>query len=359
MINLEISSISFNSVTIQSLDFTIWKASVLTPKHGCGSANQFQRPMGESLGPPKVGLIVVVQVYGEDRCQHTSSHILTEPDRSLKSVCFDQATKVLLSFTRFKYYITLPVMQIFQWLFKAADEPGSKDQEDKPKDLVPCKNDNRRSKSKKFKPVIFLCNKDIAKACFYSTIYLKKVDSSRTTHHHHHHQQQQPHSQTTVKMPKEGFVLVSHKSDSSKVSPLSEAQVAVSSANAYDHRQCSSSSNGTKDKKPKTMSRMKELLRWSASAKPEKGAKLSKKVDGRRLSISDSPKISLRWDVEKCSTISSVISGVSMASSSRNDESSNKLQVSLNSTAIHGLNHCSSGRENWITTDSEFVVLEL
>ncbi|KAK8541575.1 hypothetical protein V6N12_014204 [Hibiscus sabdariffa] len=155
-------------------------------------------------------------------------------------------------------------------------------------------------------------------------------------------------------MPKEGFVHVSHKSDSSKVSPLSEAQVAVSSANAYDHRQCSSS-NGTKDKKPKTMSRMKELLRWSASAKPEKGAKLRKKVDGRRLSISESPKISLRWDVEKCSTISSVISGVSMASSSRNDESANKLQVSLNSTVMHGLNHCSSGRENWITTDSELL----
>ncbi|KAK8611740.1 hypothetical protein V6N13_131783 [Hibiscus sabdariffa] len=77
MINLEISSISFNSVTIQSLDFTIWKASVLTPKHRCGSANQFQRPMGESLGPPKVGLIVVVQSLQE--CSVSACSLISLP----------------------------------------------------------------------------------------------------------------------------------------------------------------------------------------------------------------------------------------------------------------------------------------
>ncbi|KAE8679663.1 Gag protease polyprotein [Hibiscus syriacus] len=240
-------------------------------------------------------------------------------------------------------------MQIFQWLFKAADEQGvqnhttRKDKDDKPKDIVPSKNNNRRSKSKKFKQLIFLCINDIAKACFYSTIYLKKVDSSRSTHH----RQQQSHSQSIMKMKKEGFVVVSQKSDSSKVSPLSEAQVAVSS-----------STNEKKDKKSKPISHMKELLRWAASAKKEKGrGKMSKKVDGRRLSISESPKISFRWDAESCSSISSTISGISMTSSSRNGEAYNL--VSLNSTVIHGLNRCSSRRGNWITTDSEFVVLEL
>ncbi|XP_039021425.1 uncharacterized protein LOC120153577 [Hibiscus syriacus] len=155
-----------------------------------------------------------------------------------------------------------------------------------------------------------------------------------------------------MKMKKGGFIVANHKSDSSKVSPLSEAQVAISSTN--DHHQCGSS-NEKKDKKSKTMSRMKELLRWAASAKSEKGAKLNKKVDGRRLSMSESPKISLRLDVERCSTISSVISGVSMASST-NDEASCSV-VSLNSTVIHGLNRCSSRRGNWITTDSECKAL--
>ncbi|KAK8521748.1 hypothetical protein V6N13_021828 [Hibiscus sabdariffa] len=255
-------------------------------------------------------------------------------------------------------------MQIFQWLFKAADEPGvqncttSKDQEDKPEDIVPYKknNNNRRSKSKKFKPIIFLCNKDIAKACFYTSIYLKKVDSSSGTTHH----RQQPHSQAMMKMKKEGSVVVSHKSDSSRVSPLSEAQVAVSSStNAHGHLQQCSGSKEKKDKKPKTMSRMKELLRWAASsAKSEKGGgNLSKKVDSRRLSISESPKISLRWDTESCSSVSSAISGISMTCSSRNDEACNV--VSLNPTIIHGLNRCSGRRGNWITTDSECKALFL
>ncbi|KAK8650776.1 hypothetical protein V6N13_140402 [Hibiscus sabdariffa] len=255
-------------------------------------------------------------------------------------------------------------MQIFQWLFKAADEQGvpncttSKDQEDKPEGIIPNKknNNNRRSKSKKLKPIIFLCNKDIAKPCFYTSIYLKKVDSSSGTTHH----RQQPHSQAMMKMKmkKEGSVVVSHKSDSSRVSPLSEAQVAVSSStNARCHLQQCSGSKEKKDKKPKTMSRMKQLLRWAASsAKSEKGeGNLSKKVDGRRLSISESPKISLRWDVESCSSVSSAISGISVTCSSRNDEACNL--VSLNSTFIHGLNRCSGRRGNWITTDSECKAL--
>ncbi|KAJ4728520.1 Protein LAZY 1 like [Melia azedarach] len=126
-----------------------------------------------------------------------------------------------------------------------------------------------------------------------------------------------------------------------KVLPISDATtLPTSSANASSiNEQCSSSSRLDKDNKKlvkgdpnyktRTMSRMKELLRWASAAKSEKGGKfLGRKVlhfrnrgtlksvpDDDQLSI-ESPKISFRWDVESCSTTSSAYSGISMASSS-------------------------------------------
>ncbi|XVF32237.1 hypothetical protein REPUB_Repub17cG0064200 [Reevesia pubescens] len=261
------------------------------------------------------------------------------------------------------------MQQILQWFFKVAHEQGgqnketTKDQEDTPKDII-LSSHRRSSKSKKFKPFIFLCNKDAPKACFYSTIYLSRVRSS--------HRRQQ-HMNQSMKMKKEdiakGLVVV-NKSDSAthagnKILPLSVA--ALSSSSSTDDKY---SSNEKKDKlikadKTKTMSRMKELLRWAAAAKSEKGGKfIGRKVlqfrnrgalkavpDDDQLS-NESPKISFRWDVESCSTTtSSAFSGISVTSSLRNDQTCNI--VSLNSTPIHGLNRCSSRRGNWITTDSE------
>lgn len=83
-------------------------------------------------------------------------------------------------------------------------------------------------------------------------------------------------------MKKEGLD-VGHRTDSSKVTPLSEVAVSPSwMTNKIngDQHQCSNNKE-KKDgggNKPKTLSRMKELLRWAATGKAEKGGKLNQKV---------------------------------------------------------------------------------
>lgn len=71
--------------------------------------------------------------------------------------------------------------------------------------------------------------------------------------------------------------------------------------------------------------------------------------------LSDSPKISFRWDVESCSTTSSAYSAFSMASSTRNGQ--NKIATSALSLPPSESGYTPSTKGSWITTDSECMSL--
>lgn len=150
-----------------------------------------------------------------------------------------------------------------------------------------------------------------------------------------------------------------------KVLPISGAALSSSQCGNEEKKD-----QKAKSDKTKTLSKMKELLRWAAATKAEKGGKyISRKVLHFRNRATlksvpaddqlsnDSPKISFRWDVESCSTTSSsVYSALSIASSTRiNVEQNMNMPPSFNSTPIHDNDndHSTTKIGNWITTDSE------
>ncbi|TQD95980.1 hypothetical protein C1H46_018467 [Malus baccata] len=282
-------------------------------------------------------------------------------------------------------------MQLLQWLFGAKvgqerEEISSSsnknattnDQEAKPNYIIVFRRgsagvyrksskgvEESKSGSKKFKPFTFLCRKDVATACFNSTLQLKRLNSINRR------QGRQHWIQSMKIMKKEdiarGLGISSTKADSvnvsNKVLPVNDSTLSTSTRT---NEQCGlpEKKEQLKGDKTKTLSRMKELLRWAAAAKSDKGGKfIARKVKQFRnrgtlkavpdddQPSNDSPKISFRWDLESNSTTSSAYTALSTASSLKNDQIISL--PSLNSTKFQDPDHLEPKKGNWITSDSE------
>lgn len=110
-----------------------------------------------------------------------------------------------------------------------------------------------------------LRRKDIAADYFYSTIYLKRLGSTSRRKQRFVH---------CIKMKQQSLsrgLSFHRKADSAKVLPITDA--VVTHRNGKEQNASAEKKEKAKGDKIKTISKMKELIRWAAAAKSVKGGK--------------------------------------------------------------------------------------
>ncbi|XP_073105956.1 uncharacterized protein [Elaeis guineensis] len=277
-------------------------------------------------------------------------------------------------------------MQILRWMLKlprdhlgVASTRGRSNREPedelKPRDLVIYDRDGapqswkeeleeKEDEEENKRTFTILTRREDGRTCLYSTLQLKHLRSL--------------YKNQNFWQPENSELRMGHKAESAnvgfKVLPICDA---VSTGCNGGGSSDGSEKDAHKGQQRKAVSRMKELLRWAAAAKSHKGGSkgwkvlyFRKRVDLKAQvddSSSNSSKVSFRWDVGGCSTSSSVHSPI--ASMSRNDQmwmkNSSNPSAKLQSSECDANMLVSSKSEeyvrtgHWITTDSDFVVLEL
>ncbi|KAL9292618.1 hypothetical protein AtEden1_Chr3g0184351 [Arabidopsis thaliana] len=250
-------------------------------------------------------------------------------------------------------------MEIFQWLFKLGrSEPSSINCTDHEPTttLTNCKDHRTRRSStrgskhkdqRSYRGIWLWCRKDVAKACFSSTLTLRRLNSFRRGH--------LLRSMAKIKAQSGEEQVTSTRFD------LKKAIRVLQPEKQDDTNKEKSKSEQSRGKA--TLLRMKELIKWAAAAKSDKAVKfftpkimmelknrrklkmmreVNEEESTKRMS-SVSANISLRWESSESCTTNSSSDHISIVSSPA-------ILVSLSPTPLY---RCRSRKCNWITTDSE------